>query len=182
MELYRLNVVDRRTRFSKNEIIVYEDYAEIILYDSKLNEKARALIDVDDVSKVKDIKWCFDRYVRSTTIHSTLHRFLLNITDKNPIDHINGNTLDNRKSNLRVCTTSQNAMNQKLSTRNKSGYKGIFWDKHRNKWRVTIVINGQQTGLGRFNTLEEAIQARKEAVEKYYGEFAYKGDYEGGDE
>lgn len=170
-EQYRLNQYDRRTRFSLNEIIVYEDYAEIILYDKSQREKARALIDLDDVDRCRNIKWCYDRYVRNTTTKLMLHRYVMGYDNDLVIDHINGNPLDNRKSNLRICDTSQNAMNQKTSTRNNSGAKGVFWDKHRNKWRVTIAIGKHPKTVGRFNTYEEAVYAREQAEIEYYGNF-----------
>ena len=175
MELYRLNQYKKRTRFSLNEIIVYEDHAEILIYDSKQEEIAKAIIDVDDVDKVKDIKWCYDRYVRNTTMKILLHRLITNCSDDYVVDHINGNVLDNRKSNLRFCSISQNAMNQKLSSRNKSGHKGIFWDKNRNKWRVTISINKRPVMVGRYDTIEEALMARDEAEDRYYQDYKYKG-------
>ena len=168
-----------RTRFSLNEIIVYDGYAEIILYDKNQKEKTRVLIDEDDIDKIKNIKWCYDRYVRNTTLKISLHRLIMGCDEKSVVDHINGNTLDNRKYNLRICDISKNAMNQKISTRNKSGYKGVFWDKNRNKWRVTISIDKKPIMVGRYDTLEEALKARKDAEEKYYKEYTYKG---GGDE
>lgn len=154
-----------------NEIIEYDDYAEIILYDKYGNEKARAIIDLDDVDRCRDYRWSYDRYVRNISFVGMLHRFVMNCTDNMVVDHINGDTLDNRKSNLRICNISQNAMNQKTSTRNKSGHKGIFWEKSRNKWRATINIDKKQIMIGRYNTLEEAIQARRQAEIDYYGEY-----------
>ena len=104
-----------------------------------------------------------------------LHRLITNCSDDYVVDHINGNVLDNRKSNLRFCSISQNAMNQKLSSRNKSGHKGIFWDKNRNKWRVTISINKRPVMVGRYDTIEEALMARDEAEDRYYQDYKYKG-------
>lgn len=174
--LYRINHYDKRTRRSLNEILVYETYAEIILYDKYQNEKARAVIDVDDIERVKNYKWSLDRYVKCSSKSILLHRFITKCDDPNVvIDHINVNPLDNRKSNLRFCDTSKNAMNQGISSRNKSGHKGVFLDKHRNKWRATISINKKPIMIGRFDTLEEALEARKLAEEKYYQEFSYKG-------
>ena len=155
----------------RNEIIRYDDYADMILYDKHGNEKARTMIDLDDVDRCGDYRWSYDKYVRNTSFVGMLHRFIMNCTDDDNVvvDHINGNPLDNRKSNLRICNVSQNAMNQKTSTRNKSGHKGIFWDKSRNKWRATISINKKPVMVGRFDTLEEAIEARRQAEIEYYG-------------
>ena len=55
---------------------------------------------------------------------------------------------------------------------NKSGYKGVYWSKERKKWCAQITINNKTKGLGRYDTIEEAIEARKKAAKEYYGEFA----------
>ena len=97
--------------------------------------------------------------------------------DKNQkldVDHINHCTVDNRKNNLRLISHQQNLMNQKLSCNNKCKHKGIYYDKERNKWRAEIKFNQKKYRLGRFNTIEEAIEARKQAEKKFFGEFAYQ--------
>lgn len=85
-------------------------------------------------------------------------------------DHINHQTLDNRKSNLRNCTRSQNTMNSHLRSDNTTGSKGVRL--HRNKFQARIMVNGKIVFCKDFPTLEEAIAAREEAVRKYHGEFA----------
>lgn len=86
------------------------------------------------------------------------------------IDHIDRNTSNNRISNLRPATQSQNHQNQGPSRRNTSGVKGVSWDKCRGKWKLHIGVE-RKTTQARFNTKEEAIAARKRAEEKYFGEF-----------
>ena len=88
------------------------------------------------------------------------------------IDHINLNKSDNTISNLREATISQNAMNVKLSSKNKSGYKGVSWNKEKNKWRVALKLNNKQKHFGYFNDLEFASLVAKEAIDKYHKEFA----------
>ena len=106
-----------------------------------------------------------------------MHRQIMNLTfsDKQCVDHINRDRLDNRKSNLRFCTRTENNHNMKLSSRNKSGAKGIYKDK--NRLRVSIMFNGKKIYLGTFpNTPEGFKQAKiayNNAAIKYYGEFAY---------
>ena len=114
-----------RTRFDANEIIIYDDYAEIVLYNCKNEEVTRALIDLDDIERVNKYKWHLDNdgYIQTTinNKHIRLHRFLMNIWEEDfswdrVINHINHNRLDNRKSNLEIVTQKEN-MNK--STRNR---------------------------------------------------------------
>lgn len=87
-------------------------------------------------------------------------------------DHKNGNTLDNRRENLRLATNAQNGQNSKLYANNASGYKGVFWYKERGKWRAQIKVNGKQKFLGDFFDKEKAAEAYRIAAEKFHGEFA----------
>lgn len=91
------------------------------------------------------------------------------------VDHIDGNGLNNRRSNLRLATKSQNMMNQGARKDNTSGYKGVRWDKERKKWLAQIRINGVNKHLGRFSSKEEAYHAYCEAAKHYHGDFANPG-------
>ena len=156
---------------SKNEIVTYDDYAEIILYDRQGNEKCRAIIDLDDIEKVKNYRWYFDgKYVRKSG-NERLHRFIMDCPKGMVVDHINHNELDNRKFNLRVCTKQQNDMNKRKQPNNTSGITGVTWDKSNNKWMAQIQVNGKNIKLGRFKNKEDAIEARKQAEIKYFGEY-----------
>lgn len=125
--------------YKTNEIIIKNDYA-IILYTSKTFGNFEILIDTEDIGKIKKYYWGVKAdgnnktkfYVQSTykgkRIH--LHRYILGLgkfTSDTCVDHINGNPLDNRKQNLRVCTQKENSQNLKLSKRNKCGIKHISW-------------------------------------------------------
>ena len=104
-----------------------------------------------------------------------LHRFVTNTTDRNVyIDHQNRDSLDNRKSNLRTCNDSTNSMNSKLYRTNKSGHKGVRWDKYLNKWTAYIMKNQKFKHLGYFNNYEDAVKVREEAEKKYFGEYNAK--------
>lgn len=87
------------------------------------------------------------------------------------IDHINMERSDNRISNLRKATRSQNKGNVKAHPRNTSGTRGVVWDKHRQKWRAQIMINGRQTNLGRYDTFADAKKAFDQAAIPHWGEF-----------
>lgn len=103
-----------------------------------------------------------------------MHRDILELKrgDGKKCDHVDGVTLNNRRYNLRVATDTQNNQNKKLTKSNRSGYKGVCWDKSRSKWMAYIKINGRQKNLGYFKTREEARAAYCVAALRYHGEFA----------
>lgn len=85
------------------------------------------------------------------------------------IDHIDGDPLNNRFSNLRAVTQSQNGMNSKMRKNNTSGVKGVYWGL--GKWRAQISIHRKVIALGGFDTIDDAAQAVSRAREKFHGEF-----------
>src|ERR1043165_3940616 len=89
------------------------------------------------------------------------------------VDHIDGNGLNNRRSNLRLATYAQSSMNRGRNIKNSSGYKGV--DLKDGKWRAEIQVSRKKVYLGRFSTPEEAYAAYCEAAKKYHGEFANFG-------
>lgn len=171
----------KRTSKDRNEIISYENYAEIVIYNKQCEEIARTLVDLDDVDKVKDTKWGLNNYGYVTNKKcgdALIHRVIMNAPKKMVVDHKNNLPLDNRKENLRICTQTQNMQNSSMQKSNTSGILGVYWDKNRNKWVAQIRINNKTVTLGRYEDIEEAEQVRKDAELKYYGEFApihYKG-------
>lgn len=88
------------------------------------------------------------------------------------VDHANGDTLDNRSSNLRACTSQQNCRNLKLFTNNKLGARGVC--RFRNKYRAQIGVSGEIIYLGIFENLDDAIAARAAAEIQHFGEFRRK--------
>lgn len=109
-------------------------------------------------------------YVRSTTL-GKMHRFILKPPKDKQVDHINGDTLDNRKSNLRLCTRFENMANMKKLAKNTSGYKNI---EIRKKGVYNVYFNKQNKRIrvGTFYELDIAIQERNKALKKHHGEFA----------
>lgn len=167
--------LDNNPRSTKdpNEIVIYEDCAEIILYNKQCEEVARALIDINDIEKVKQYKWAIHNmgYVYNTTNDLFLHRLITNCDNNMVVDHINHNKLDNRESNLRICTQQQNVMNRSVSRDNTNGIAGIYWNKKNKKWCARIGLNRKNIYLGSFDTKEEAIEARRQAELEYFGEY-----------
>ena len=106
-----------------------------------------------------------------------MHQFIMgveNSTREVNVDHINHDTLDNRKENLRVTNVTDNCKNRRLSKANKSGYRNVCWDKREQMWMVQLQVDGKNTCLGKFpkDKLDEAGSFAKEMRAKYYGEFA----------
>ena len=102
-----------------------------------------------------------------------LHQFVLD-TDKT-VDHIEHDTLDNRKSKLRIVETKDNLKNRKgRNSNNKSGYRNVSWSNREQKWIVQLQVNGKNTCLGKFpkDKLEDAGKFAEEMRKKYYGEFS----------
>lgn len=165
-----------RTKYDSNEIHIMGDYAEIYLYNNEEEHIKSAIIDIEDVDSCKKYKWSLtkDGYVLTykNGKYIYLHRLLLNAKEGEYVDHINFNTLDNKKNNLRVCTNAQNLQHRsKLTKINTSGYHGISFDKEKNKWQVEIQYNKHRKFVGYFKEINDAIIARKEAEEKYFGEY-----------
>lgn len=86
-------------------------------------------------------------------------------------DHIDGDRLNNTRQNIRFVTPSQNMFNRGISKNNTSGYSGVYFHKETGKWAAEIKEHGRKIYLGIFETKEEAMEARKQAEEKYHGEY-----------
>ena len=157
-----------RTTYDKNEIIVDGKVARVKLYDVHCNHIATAIIDAEDVNKIRYTKWKLSAsgYAANTPKFSGsnkhMHREILG-TDQF-VDHINHNTLDNRKSNLRIVTKAQNMMN--------SNFKGV--SPNGCKWYAHIKINQKMLNLGNYLDEEEALYARWHAEQILFRDFAYQ--------
>lgn len=143
------------------------------------NTNEEFYFDLEDFDKIKDYCWSvgnrnknYKRIVSYDNISSKgilLHSL---ITGYKLCDHINRDTFDNRKSNLREVTHQENMRNHSIRCDNVSGFTGVYFQKARNKWRSQIEIDGRSKHLGCFENKEDAIRARLKAEAKYYGEFA----------
>lgn len=105
-----------------------------------------------------------------------MHRFILGLSwdTKIQVDHIDGNGLNNQRSNLRICNNSQNHMNKRPPKNNTTGYTGIYLDPRNNRYYVYINVNRKRHSCRSYVTFDEAKQARINAEIKYFGEFRRK--------
>ena len=154
-----------REKRIKNDVFFSGDVCVIVLKNRQGMVVGTTMIDTVDHEKVKSHRWYLNNvgYAMTGTKIVPLAATILGIkTNRNVIvDHINQNKLDNRRINLRVIGKSENAFNSKQRTDNTSGYRGVSWDKARNKWTARICIHGKVSCIGRYGTIEKAIEARK---------------------
>ena len=101
-----------------------------------------------------------------------MHNIILGNDRSLQADHANHNGLDNRRRNLRQCTSQQNNCNRRLRVNNRSGFKGVSWVKGLQKWAARICKEGQDMWLGVFPTAEEAALVYDSAAIEFFGEFA----------
>jgi hypothetical protein len=133
------------------------------------------LIDIDDLPLIEKYNWIglksgyFKAYINNKNI--SMHNFIMPRKKGYVIDHINRCKNDNRKSNLRYANHFENAENRSISSNNTSGKTGVYYNKKSKKWVASIGLNGSRTYLGTYLTKDEAIKARINAENKYYGEF-----------
>lgn len=140
-----------------------------------------ALVDDADFAELSKFKWMAVEDTRTfyAARHSPsktrkliyMHRVIMKTPEKLKTDHIDGNGLNNRRKNLRICTDAENARNRQKPNNNTSGLKCVSFYKKSKKWQAYIGVNKKQIHLGYFKTKEDALIARISACEKYHGEF-----------
>ncbi len=101
-----------------------------------------------------------------------MHREIMEAKKGQIVDHIDGNSLNNQRSNLRFCTTRENALNSKHRINNTSGYRGVSWNKQIEKWSVDLWYYGKKVHMGYFIDKERAVDAYKKAAKEHYGKFS----------
>ncbi len=131
---------------------------------------AAVTVDEEDVALVQGFMWKLDRYGyvsrSSTRCRPYLHRIIMNAPPRVIVDHINGEPLDNRRSNLRTVTAEQSSMNR--------GGTGITWHKQVKRWQAAIRVRGRSYHLGVYLTREEALAARSAGERILFGEYRRK--------
>lgn len=150
-----------------------------------LSRGLEAIIDDDDYELLSKYSWSVGGGTRRypyaiTTIQKNkslkMHRLIMRAKKNQLIDHINHDTLDNRKENLRICTQSQNQANRKKHKKTSSKFKGVNFYKRVNAWRARIQINKKDINIGWFLLEREAAIAYNEVAKKHFGEFALLND------
>lgn len=134
------------------------------------------LIDAEDAELLQPFSWCIEgtgyAMSRSHGRAIKLHRLILSAPVGTHVDHINGDKLDNRKANLRLCEKQQNEFNTRVRSDSKTGYKGVCWCRKKNRYRAYITRSGHQKHLGYYFSPEEAALAYNRAASELFGEFA----------
>ena len=151
----------------KNKYVINNNKCHFTLMD-KEGKIHNVLIDIDDLEKVKKHQWKLTQqgYVRNNKV-GFLHRYILNVTDEDvTVDHIYHNKLDNRKSQLRLCSQKENNYNKKR--------KGYI--KENNKFVVRMDVEGKTKRFGKYENENDAIKKRELLEKEYFGEYAYKGN------
>lgn len=151
-------------KLTKNQITVIDDED----YELVSKHKWRTLLRPDG-------KFVAIKSPSTECSYLYLHRLIMKAPKGLVVDHINGDTLNNKKENLRICSQMQNNQNRQRII-SKSKIKGVYKSNNPNlkaNWVAQIVVNKHKICLGYFKTLEEASEAYDEAAEKYFGEFAY---------
>lgn len=138
-----------------------------------LTRGKNAIIDNEDFDIISSINWHYSSGYAKNTAVGSMHRFVISAEKNMEVDHINGDKLDNRKSNLRQCNRQQNQFNTRSRLNYSSKYKGIGWNKGRKKWRARIGLDGELIDLGLFSSEIEAAKAYDKKAIELFGEFAY---------
>jgi len=157
-------------------------FMECIVKEIPLTQGKVALVDDEDYEELNKHKWCAQKtgkafYAvrnvgkRPHQKHVYMHRQILNAPPGVECDHRNGNGLDNRRCNLRICTSGQNKMNQRPRG-GTSQFKGVRWHRQAKRWQAEIMINSKHRYLGLFADETDAARTYDVAARELFGEFA----------
>jgi len=164
-----------------------------LIIESKAHGRHTILYDACDADKVEPYSWYIMKGYKKKTYYAKrnlprradgsrpatllMHRVLTECPKGMMVDHRNGNGLDNRQENMRVCTMSQNQMNRGKTSQNSTGFKGVYktGDSMLNPYSAKIQKDGKVYCLGHYRTAEEAHEVRKKKEKALFGDFAPTG-------
>ncbi len=168
----------RKAARKENKFVFRDGYCAVMAN----NTGTEFQIDFEDYELVRKYGWHETPYgylaarIPSKKKIGFLHRSLVfgedNMENDAQVDHINRNTRDCRKGNLRACTGIENSHNKAESIRNTSGHIGVYYRPTEQNWQAAIRVEGKTIVLGRFDSFDEAVIAREIAERQYYGRFA----------
>lgn len=144
-----------------------------------------AIVDAEDYERLSRWNWHLSGSIARNNFYAArgtrvggkhrlirLHHAVLGLDGGIMVDHVDGDPLNCRKSNLRICNAAGNSQNHKRTSRNKSGHTGINWHPTNKQWIVRVGSGRARKYIGGFKTLEAAVVARNAAFAEHYGEFA----------
>lgn len=140
-----------------------------------------AIVDAEDYGRLSSYKWCavehsrcwYAKTLRRDGMPLAMHRLIAGAPKGLLVDHRDHNGLNNRKSNLRLCTRKENRRNRRPNRGGTSKYKGVCWSKSSKKFRAAINHNGKRYNLGYFDDEIAAAKAYDKKARELFGEFAY---------
>jgi hypothetical protein len=149
-----------------------------VLFDKGGREQARVVLDADDAALVMGYRWSAVVTSHATyadgvlscdrSVRRYMHRLITAAPEWADVDHIDGDGLNNRRSNLKVVSHKENLENRRLESRNTSGYRGVTWSKTRAKWLAVVMHDGEAHHVGAFDDVHEAGRAAHEARERLF--------------
>ncbi len=152
----------------------------------ELTQGKRAIVDDEDFERINRWKWFANKmrdgtyyagrtkiFADGSKLHLKMHRIIMNAPRSVQVDHRDHDTLDNRKLNMRLCTSAQNAANRRPGNNGSSKYKGVSWWKRGEKWQSYIKHNYKKRWLGYFVNEIDAARAYDVAAKRLFGEFAW---------
>ena len=187
LQISRHGKIFERTIYDNNEYVINDNIVEIKCYDKNGTYKNSTFIDLEDLERVKPYKvyirtqgskiYAFISEKENTGKKIFLHRFLMNVhndkyTPDKVIDHINGDSLDNKKSNLRICNQDQNMKNIHTSRK----VTGVLWLKANKKWTARIMFNYKGYHLGNYDNYYEAVLARITKEQEFFNDYGPNKD------